>query len=294
MQHDYPAPQQFLNSARLHQRRWVKSYLQVEPSHSKRVLIPPEKAFAGDNFFDNHTIESVRRRYPKSFNPRKDGSPKPIIADALRSEHIPFNLFAPLIKSIGTEPLNSFLSDFSNTRISNINQILFEHAPNNAAAILQDNTSFDACILASQDQRKIAICIEVKYTEGPYPWGTTEKRRMFDEGSPYVSVSQESRDIVMGAYKNLRNRHLKQIWRNFLLAISTGKAYDCDFVYIHLYPESNTYQSTACDNFKEYLTASGKSKFQPCTYESFINLVEKHLSKSCGNWTQYLTNRYVL
>lgn len=294
MQHHYPSPQQFSDSARLHQRRWVKSYLKVEPSHSKRVLIPSEQAFAGNNFFDNHTIESVRKRYPKSFKPRKDGAPKPIIGDALRSEHIPFNLFAPLIKLIGTKPLNSFLADFSNTQISDIDQILFEHAPKNAVAILQDNTSFDACILASYGQRKIVIGIEVKYTEGPYPWGVTEKKRMFDEGSSYVSVSQESRDIVTDAYISLRNRHLKQIWRNFLLAVSTGKTNECYFVYIHLSPESNIYQSAVCDSFKDHLTASGKNKFHPCTYESFINLVKTHLSQNSDHWAQYIANRYVL
>lgn len=294
MRHHYPSPKQFLDSARLHQRRWVKSELKVEPSHSKRVLIPAVQAFAGKNFFNNHTVESVRKRYPKSFKPRKDGTPKPIIADALRSEHIPFNLFAPLVKSIGTEPLISFFADLSNTQISDIDQILFEYAPQDAVAILQDNTSFDACIIASQGQRKVVIGIEVKYTEGPYPWGATEKSQMFNESSPYVSVSQESRDIVTDAYESLRNPHLKQIWRNYLLAIATGMAGDCDFVYIHLYPKSNKYQSTVCESFTDHLTPNGDNKFQPCTYESFINLLETHLPKSTSDWTQYLTNRYVL
>jgi len=290
----YPSPQQFLDSARAPQRQWAKSFLRLEPSHPKRVLIPAEQAFSGRNFFDSHTIASVKQRFPKSFVPQKDGSPKPIIADALRSEHIPFNIFSPLIKSIGTEPLNSFLADLASTPISSVDQILFEHAPKNAVAVLQDNTSFDACILASHAQRNIVIGIEVKYTEGPYAWGATEKIRMFDEGSPYVSVSQECDEFAADAYKHLRTRHLKQQWRNFLLAILTARVDDLDAVYIHLYPESNIYQSSACDSFKLHLTASGRSRFQPCTYERFLSLAEKHLPQGYGNWVQYLTDRYVV
>ena len=291
---EYPSPKYFLSLARLHQWEWLRENLGFESTDEKRVLLPADKAYGGYNFFNKQACTSVNNRFPKSFFPSRNSNPKPLICDALRSEHIPFNLFSPLTSQIQHKSTLSFFSNLIDTKIISINEIKIEYADPIAQLELQDKTKFDAYVIARNQNRSIVLCIEVKYTEGPYNWGNTEKKRMFDKSDSYVKITNNSPEFKPQAYKNFRNIHLKQIWRNYLLGIITSKTLDCDYIYLHLFPEGNEYQSTACFNFEQNLTRAGKSTFKPITYEKFIDCAENSLSIDSSSWITYIENRYIV
>lgn len=98
----YPSNKRFLQSARSHQHLWLRTHLETESADQKRVLLPDEKAYGGQNFFSDKVCESVRQRFPNAFKPNRANQPRGLVCDALRSEHIPFNLFAPLVDYLGS------------------------------------------------------------------------------------------------------------------------------------------------------------------------------------------------
>lgn len=91
-----------------------------------------------------------------------------MVTNLLRSEHIPYNLFFPMMKDPeGTATLfNRILGE---ERIAKIEKILIEHNPGG----LKDGTSFDTYVeyipAGAKTGEKGAIGIEVKYTEKEYP-----------------------------------------------------------------------------------------------------------------------------
>ena len=292
---EYPSPKPFLRLARLHQRRWLENKLGLESSDEKRVRIPSEKAYEGLNFFNTQVINTVSNRFPKSFIPDKNGNPKPLICDALRSEHIPFNLFSPLMSNFQKNGTASFFSHLANTELTSIDEIKIEYADPAAQQVLKDKTKFDAYVFAWKNNRQVVLCIEVKYTEGPYPWGTTEKKRMFDVSDEYIQVTNKSSEFKPNVYKKFRNKHLKQIWRNYLLGIITSNTRNCDYIYIHLFPKGNEYQSVACEHFQYSLTDFGRSTFRAVTYEDFIDCARGTFThKPMGSWIEYIENRYLV
>ena len=52
--------------------------------------------------------------------------------------------------------------------------------------------------------------VEVKYTEGEYPYGKQEQRRMFSDASPYHHVHARSGMYVVGSIPTLRTERFKQ------------------------------------------------------------------------------------
>jgi len=290
----YPSHKPFLRVARSHQRLWLRIHFGIESTDQKRVLLPEDEAYAGLNFFSNHVCELVKRRYRKAFQPNGKDRPRTLVSDALRSEHIPFNLFAPLSKYPCSDNLAAFFSVLCGTELTSIDQIHFEYADPTARSMLDDNTAFDAYVIAQQSNRPYAICIEVKYTEGPYSWGATEKRRMFDPSDAYIRLSETSAEIRPLSFKNLHNRHLKQIWRNYLLGVATAQRKTCDFVYIHLYPEGNLYQAAVCSHFAHHLTKKGLCAFRPTTYENFLRAAVDQLHGDLLPWIKYIEKRYIV
>ena len=290
----YPSPKPFLQAARSHQRDWLKSHLGLDSTHQERVLLPSQAAFAGMNFFDKSVNTTVAKRFPNAFRPNDSGEPRQIIVDALRSEHIPFNLFAPLIPYVPGKELVSFFSSVADIALTHIDNIDFEYADSRAHSALNDNTSFDACVLAHDGNRHVVIGIEVKNTEGPYAWGKTVRRRMADNSDSYVSLTNASPNFLPGSFEKLRNPHLKQIWRNYLLGEQTAKSLPGEFVLLHLFPKGNIYQAAACDDFSKHLTLPGKQVFKPTTYEDFLDQAKALLPSGMANWAQYIRERYVV
>lgn len=274
-------------------RSWLKAQ-GLRSIHSERVLFPERAALDGKNFFNDEVCELVNQRYKNAFLRGRSGRPRPLANDALRSQHIPFNLFGLLGRYLGSVELAKFLSALAGMELTAVEGLEIECTNPAAEPMLSDNTAFDACLTARRGFQKIVVGVEVKYTEGPYGWGKTEKRRMFDASDAYVRISETAEEIKPGAFAHLRNRHLKQIWRNFLLGVCTAESPTCNFVYIHLFPAGNVYQAAACERFASFLTETGRSVFKPRTYERFLDLAQEYLPGELGLWREYIRRRYIV
>lgn len=297
----FPDPSGFRQAARAHQRDWVTSHLHAHPTHPERVTLPVAEAIAGKNFYSGDAVrEAVLERFPATFTLGASGHPTARAADALSSAHIPFNLFAPLRAYLVTPGLARFMATLTARDLASVSAVGFEYADPDARKSIDDNTSFDAYVLAqapgpAQGQGStVFIGVEVKYTEGPYGWGKREKRRMFASEDSYHRLTRSSGLFETGAITELRTRHLKQMWRNMLLGAATGEAKKAEFIYIHLYPSGNTYQATACSRFAEQLTPRSQAMFRPTTYDEFLTAAAGTLPADALPWLEYIRARYVV
>jgi hypothetical protein len=297
----FPDPSEFRQAARVHQRAWVSDHLHVQPTHPERVTLPVAEAQEGKNFFLTLAVrEAVVDRFSATFALNASGRPSTRAADALCSAHIPFNLFAPLRGYLGTATLAQFVTALTARPLASVSKVGFEFAHPDARQAIGDNTSFDAYLLAqapgSHGRRRPAVFlgVEVKYTEGPYAWGETEKKRMFAVDGSYHRLTASSGLFKVGATVELRTRHLKQMWRNMLLGVATAEAMHTEFMYLHLYPEGNVYQAAACSKFAEQLTAKGQGVFRPITYEGFLGAAAAALPADAVPWLDYLRARYLV
>jgi len=297
----FPNPKGFLEAARAHQRDWVAEHLRVILTDPVRVTLPVTAATEGKNFFPAPAVlEAVRSRFPAAFALNPSGRTGSLAADALRSAHIPFNLFAPLRDYLGTPHLARFGALLSSRPLATVSAIGFEFADPRARKALRDNTSFDAFLLAQvADTHKgrypdIFLGVEVKYTEGPYSWTRKERQRMFARNDAYHRLTVSSGLFTVGGALELRTRHLKQMWRNMLLGVATAAATDGEFIYVHLYPNGNVYQAAACSKFAEHLTPKGREVFRPTTYEGFLDDASEVLPADAFPWIEYLRRRYLV
>ena len=125
------------------------------------------------NFYDGYGLfDAVKARRPKYA--------KPLYANLLRSEHIPYNIFIPFKTEKAL--FAAVMSDaFGIPNISDF-CIKIEHSPKLATDHLCDNTPFDVfCDCTDAERNHFFLGIEVKYTEqGQPPYerccGAQEKR----------------------------------------------------------------------------------------------------------------------
>ena len=219
------------------------------------------------------------------------------LKNMLRSEHIAYNIFFPLEKlrrnndSRLIELIELWLN--KTTSIKTIDNIKIEYAP---LKELKDNTSFDAYIeYTTKAGKNGAIGIEVKYTESSYKYGDTERDAMFDKSgeSKYLTPTKECGFYVEDANLRLRDKKLKQPWRNHLLGIvllsGKNKKYD-EFYSLHLYPSINTYQEDVCNKYSDELNQDYKKYFIPLTFEKMISDCDK--VNIDDEWVKYFRNRY--
>jgi hypothetical protein len=215
----------------------------------------------------------------------------------LRSEHIAYNIFFPLEKfrQKNDPRLIELVGLWLNntTSIKSIDEIKIEYAPIKA---LDDNTSFDAYIeYTTTSDKKGAIGIEVKYTEGSYKYGDTERAEMFHESgeSKYLTPTKKCGFFKEGAHLILREKKLKQPWRNHLLGIvlldGKNKMYD-EFYSLHLYPSVNTYQEDVCEKYMNELNEDYKKFFVPLSFERMISTCNQVGIED--EWVTYFRNRY--
>ncbi len=222
------------------------------------------------------------------------------LANMLRSEHIPFNFFYPLEKLRNKNPelLNKFLEKLldNNINVDKVTRIKIEFTSDiHKSKLLDDNTSFDAYIEYLDGEKKCGLGIELKYTEKSYPYGKTERRRMFDQlNSEYNRLTGNCGYYNLEKVKELRGNKLKQLWRNHLLGIKMVEIKELDkFHSVHIYPQGNTYQKEACDMYIDCLVDDKKQSFVPATFEKFISVAADVLSgKEHKNWIDYLKKRY--
>lgn len=287
---EYPDPSLFLSSARRHMRAWMPSALQgIEPSDPESVLLPPAEASDGKNFYDHQDVRAaIMTRFPRTFRTKATRGSR--AGDALCSAHAPFNLFAPL-RSQPSGCAARVLSDMIGTNIDEVDAIAFEQ-PGHRKNPVKDNTAFDSLISARASGMPVRVGVEVKFTEGPYGWGKSEKTRMFDETSLYNVFTVSGGRFRQDAALDLRTCHLKQMWRNMLLAQTLSATLGVPYYYVHLYPKGNEYQDAAVSNFALTLTELGASFFRPITYEKYFEILA---SAGCdAGWCRYLRRRYIV
>lgn len=216
------------------------------------------------------------------------------LKNMLRSEHIAYSVFYPLhlLKNKNPEKLNNLIQKIVNVPIDSVDDIKIEYAGSkDKTDYLEDNTSFDAYVEFTSQGKKCALGIEIKYTELSYPYGDTEKKRLFDDKSKYMVVAKDSGYYKNSKSENLKSKKLKQPFRNHLLGIKMeGNNEVNNFYSVHFYPSENKYQSDVAEAYKIELVDDYKNKFIDLTFEEFIQK-----AKDVGinePWLDYFESRY--
>jgi hypothetical protein len=288
----------FLKQAREHQEVFLKDRFGERSVRPPRVQLSKTLASSGANFVDLPVVrESLRRRFPGGW---RDGlmPESPLFNDMLRSQHIPFNLFAPLISVQRTSAINTLFSELLNCQVAEVRDIQIEHAPREAQKLLHDNTCFDVFVeLELQGQKAAAVGVEVKYTEGSYSWGKTERQRMFDEASEYCRITSSSGIYHPGALSTLRTPRQKQMWRNQLLGeclMQTDPRIGT-FWYVYLYPARSEYQHEVAVQYEKLVRKDNpKALFLAITYEDYLSVAERTVREIDGvSWVAYARERYL-
>ena len=280
----YEPDDQFKAAARLHQSAYRANVLKVGfDQYGNRLTESAGRVLL--NYYDGLGVrDALRRRYP-TYSRSRD-------ADMLRSEHIPFNLFAPLIDR--PDLANSLLYRILGVELSPPYQIELEWAPKPAEKYLGDRTSFDTYIKGADDQgRVVGVGIEVKYTEQGYRLGPSEALRIENPESTYWTTARESGIFTDTGCKLLATDDLRQIWRNHLLGLKMRAVGDLDrFISVTIFPSGNEHMSHALSRYQRLLTNEGKSDLQSCTFERYIGFLDG--DAVIEEWKSFLQDRYLV
>jgi hypothetical protein len=290
---------EFKKVARQHQINYREQNISTEYKTHPTWLTDADGK-SGKNFYDRLSVFSVvQERYP-NFN-------VDLYSDMLRSEHIPFNLFAPFkhdlgfCKNVFNELLGGSIKSIeSESSIDNGDNIKIEFAPSPKENYLNDRTSFDAYIeYTHNDGSKGLLGIEVKYTEKEYKLkpGSTEEKTIANKSSRYYSISDDCGLYKPGSTEVLQIDLYRQIWRNHLLAESIRLRHKSKFKHsssLTFYPEDNEHFTVASNQYNELMVGNTNNYF-PVTYEMFLIACRKHCpSKDFLDWIDYLTTRYLI
>lgn len=241
----------------------------------------------GENFYYDYDIfESV-----KTNRNGKQDVPE-WFYDTLRSQHIPFNLFIPLLleKELAKATFNSLLS----LSISKIENIYIEYPPTYLNP-LKDKTSFDTYISYQNTNGNMGfIGIEVKYTEGAYSPTATEKKMINDDSSDYYKFTKLSGNYNEDFIHKLKENPYRQIWRNHLLAFAFAQNNSCtEYISATIYHEGNEHFNKAFKNYNRFLNDNGESTLKGITYREYCACLMKYATtKKQLNWISYIIKRY--
>lgn len=226
-----------------------------------------------------------------------------LLNNALRSEHIPYNLFFPMMKSQNKLATKGFFNELLGTDcIAEILDVKIEHAPKPPRNYLNDGTSFDAFVhYKHKDGSKGAIGIEVKYTEREYTIGDTEYRNTHDESGNvrlchhYERATRGSGYYVQNSDALLVTDNLRQIWRNHILGASMVLHGDIrHFSSVTIFPDANPHFHEAAAEYRKVLTDQGLSTFLTVTYEKMFEILTHHFRTAEHlSWIDYLHKRYL-
>ncbi len=295
----------FMAAARKYQeslvREWAKSFGDAciwdeRPNHG--VWLKEEYALKGLVFY-----EGFRQDIMDLYRAGKTKIGMNLLNNALRSEHIPYNLFFPMMQPENKEATRLFFNEMLATdRIAEVLEVKIEHAPQPKYLYLNDGTSFDAFVLyRHRDGSKGAVGIEVKYTEREYRIGEIEYLNTHDGSgrvrlsNPYERATVESGYYLPHSEEALVSDHLRQIWRNHILGASMVLRHDIrHFSSLTVFPNANPHFHVATETYRQLLTDKGKSTFFTSTYENMFDIMSSHFrSASHQQWIQYLRHRYL-
>lgn len=280
----------FLSKARLHQSIFRVNELKLTDCDDYGNYLIKEDAEKGANFYNGFDIFEAIKNY-RGYN-------KPLYANMLRSEHIPFNLFVPLIQDKAF--CKDIFNDFLDNSIQSIDHIEIEYAPPPASRYLNDKTSFDTYIeYTTTDEEKAILGIEVKYTEGAYllKKGSSEEKRILDQNSTYYTVSRKSGLYKDNAEVQLITDDYRQVWRNQLLGesiLQVDKNEYKKFTSITIFPEANVHFVEISKGYLDLMN-EGEKHFISITYEDFIEFAYRYCpNEDYKNWIDYLKRRYIV
>lgn len=304
----YSGDKPFKRKARTHQSDFRENVLKVSFDPENRygkygAFLKPEDANKGLNFCDDfreEIKEKINDRFHSLTAIQHDG----LYANMLRSEHIPWNMFVPMMHDYDATA-KVFNDIIGTNEIDKVTNIRIEWAPKDKTLCLNDNTSFDTYIEYECKGKKCGIGIEVKYTEEGYPFGKKERREVMEnDNSRYAQITKacgwfipEIAQCLIKDTPLCKNKY-RQIWRNHILGASMVNNHLTEkiekFHSITIYPKGNPHFCEVLPQYEQFLTNKGRSTFGYITIEDLIDLIEKHFPKTVEyqNWIQYLKDRY--
>lgn len=295
----------FMNRARAYQesmvRQWAKDFGDAciwdeRPGHG--VWLKDEYALKGLVFY-----EGFRQEIMEWYLVGVTKIGMNLLCNALRSEHIPYNLFFPMMKLENREATKCFFNELLGTdAIAEVQNVMIEFAPQPKYNYLNDGTSFDAFVLyRHKDGYKGGIGIEVKYTEREYAIGETEFKNTHDEegnvklSEHYERVTRESGYYLPQSEEQLVSDNLRQIWRNHILGASMVQNGGIShFSSMTIFPDANPHFHTAPEEYRKVLTDKGNASFFTFTYEKMFETMKHHFrTDEQVRWIEYLYQRYL-
>jgi hypothetical protein len=190
--------------------------------------------------------------------------------------------------------------DWGGVEITRIHSVEIEWAPAPKTQFLDDNTSFDAYVeYHAEDGARGVLGIEVKFTEREYPWGKTERTRMFDDRSRYLFVHRAAGIYRAGSLELLRTPRFKQLWRNQLLGEAMLQCQELGlqhFTSVLLYPKGNAHFAEVTSEYGKLLSPTRTSTaFRAVTFEDFIATCREHArTPEYRAWSDCLADRYLV
>lgn len=281
--------------ARNHQIKFRNEVLKEEKGEFDTFL-NDRAALQGLIFYNGFEIFQIAKQ---RHNPHLAKN-KACFANMLRSEHIPFNFFVPLMHDLehARDILNKLLCGI----IDSIVVIKIEYAPDPELA-LKDKTSFDVYIEYKHFTGTYGIIgIEIKYTEKEYKLieGSKEEREIHDEDSIYNALTNSIGLYRKEIIEKLKTDEYRQVWRNNLLGMSMIKKNSPDsrfehFTSILLYPEGNDHFRNLIPVYRSFLNKGFENSFIGITYEEFIKIAQElTVDPLYIKWLQYLKERYIV
>jgi len=280
----YDLDGEFKAAARRHQSKYRAQVLQVGFNTYGNCLQEKDGRALLNYYPQLGVREALRSRYPK-YSAARD-------ANMLRSEHIPFNMIAPLIglPELGADIVRNVFG----VNCKRVERLEIEWAPKDRSDYLGDHTSFDTYLeVLDPDGRVVGIGVEVKYTEQGYPIGKSEASRVSDPNSTYWETTERSGYFESAVTEEIASDDLRQIWRNHLLGLSMRIRGDIDeFVSITLYPGGNKHFDNAIASYKRFLKPSTRPNVRGCRFEEFIEAIDG--GEEVLAWKKYLSERYLV
>lgn len=280
----YNLDDKFKASARAHQSRYRAEVLKVDFDEYGNRLIESD-AKKRLNYYDKLNVRELLGDRFKGYSKSRD-------ADLLRSQHIPFNMFGPLVGNL--ELAAKTFRRVLELDIAKIEGIQFEYAPALKSQYLNDATAFDTYVQYVNTRGEPAgIGIEVKYTEKEYPIGKTEKERVDNPDSSYWKVTEQSKAFSNPRDKALGEDALRQIWRNHLLGLAMVQAGDIkQFTSVTLHPKGNQHFCDVIPQYQNRLKPAFRDSVRGVTFEDFIEAIDG--DPAILAWKQFLRARYLV